>query len=70
MISARELIQDWNEEEIYNGNWILVVGFPHTTELLGSSEPDVHQTLQNMMASGGRPLGLIGVIEDDDNLYF
>jgi hypothetical protein len=70
MISARELLQDWNEEGIYNGNWILVVGFPHTTELLGGSDPDVHQALQNMMASGGRPLGLVGVIEDDDTLYF
>ncbi len=70
MRSARELIQDWNEEGIYNGNWIVVVGFPQTTDLVGGSDPNAHQALQNMMASGGRPIGLVGVTEDDGNLHF
>ena len=43
MRSARELIQDWNEEGIYNGNWIAVVGFPQTTDLVGRSDPNAHE---------------------------
>jgi hypothetical protein len=63
MRSARALIQSWDKEGLYSGNWLVVVAFPQMTRLLESHNPDRVQVLKHMMAVGGKPVSLLGLTD-------
>lgn len=67
--SAQQLIEEWDQQGIYNGNWLLAVGFPHITTLLLGEAADRQHFLEQMLATGGKPIGLIGGAERDDGTF-
>lgn len=70
MKSAHQLLQEC-DQGMYKGHWLLAVGFPQQTTVLLGDAPDREHFLKQMLAVGGKPVGLIGgEVRDDGGVHF